>query len=665
MLSKYVLISALITSTLLFAQKPMFQQSYSPRIANYEISVKLDPESKKLYGSQILTWRNDSNDYINDLQFHLYLNAFKNDLSTFMRESSGSHRGQRLEKEDGWGWIEIESMILKDQELKHKFEFIQPDDGNCDDQTVLRVPLDQPVNPREVISIKIDFVARLPQVFARTGYKGDFYMVGQWFPKIGVYEEAGERYAETGQWNCHQFHLNSEFFSDYGVYEVEITVPEDYIVGATGVLIDEKHEREGEKSLTFYCEDVHDFAWTADPNYIVMEDQWRHVKIKFLAHPGRETQVERHIGSAKIALQFFDEWYGPYPYPTLTIVDPAYGGFGAAGMEYPTLITAGAFWMLPMGIRLTEMVTIHEFGHNYWYGIMGSNEFEEAWLDEGITTYSEIKIMEKYYGGEEGSTISLFGLNIDDVQASWYSYHAGPRSDAIYNYSWMYGRGGYGRFSYSKPGLMLLTLQNYLGEEVMKKVMQAYYDRYSFKHPTTRDFINTVNDISGQDLNWFFDQVLYGTNVLDYKISSISSKRVSAKPRGVFGNPLENVAEDTTSGEVSGPDSSSDNKTTYKNKVIVAREGEVVFPVEVLITFEYGEQIWEKWDGKDRYMVYEYESDKRVIAAEVDPERKVWLDVNFLNNGKNLKSADTPVLKYSTRYLFWMQNLLQLLAIFG
>jgi hypothetical protein len=307
----------------------MFQEPYSPRIANYEISVKLDPETRKIHGSQILTWRNDSDDYINDLQFHLYLNAFKNELSTFMIESS---------------------------------------DGNPDDQTVLRIPLDQPVKPREVITINIDFVARLPQVFARTGYKGDFYMVGQWFPKIGVYESAGERYAVKGQWNCHQFHLNSEFFADYGVYEVTITVPENYVVGATGVLINEGQEKEGVKSLTYYCEDVHDFAWTADPDYIVVEDQWRHVNIKFLAHPGRETQVERHIGSAKIALEFFDDWYGSYPYSTLTIVDPRYRAFGAGGMEYPTLITAGSFWMLPNGLRLPESVTIHEFGHNYWYG---------------------------------------------------------------------------------------------------------------------------------------------------------------------------------------------------------------------------------------------------------------------------------------------------------
>jgi hypothetical protein len=652
-------------SAQLYSQKPMFQDPYSPRIANYNITVRLEPETKKLHGSQVLTWRNDSKDYISELQFHLYLNAFKNESSTLMKESSGIHRGQLLEKEGGWGWIEIESMILKNQELKSRFEFIRPDDGNPDDQTVLRVPLDEPVKPQEVITLEIDFIARLPKVFARTGYKGDFYMVGQWFPKIAVYEEAGERYATEGQWNCHQFHINSEFYADFGVYEVTITLPENYIVGATGVLIKEQRLSDGEKSLTYYCEDVHDFAWTADPNYIVVEDKWRHVYIRFLAHPGRETQSERHIGSAKIALEYFDDWYGDYPYPTLTIVDPVYGGFGAGGMEYPTLITAGSFWMLPEGVRLPEIVTIHEFGHNYWYGILGNNEFEEAWLDEGINTYSELKIMEKFYSDNGGSIISLFGLNIDDTEMAWRSYQSRPKRDAIYNFSWKYGQYGYGTFSYLKPGLMMLTLHHYLGESMMKKVMRAYYDRFSFKHPTSKDFVNAVNDISGQDMNWFFDQVLYGTNVLDYKVTSISSKRISENPLGIFGSPLEQVTEETPEEMDAESDSSVKKETLYKNKVVIAREGEVIFPVEILIRFDDDEEKWENWDGKERYIIYEYESRNRVISAEVDPERKVLLDVNFLNNGKTNKSSNAATTKYSTRFLFWMQNMLQLISIFG
>ncbi len=653
-----------------FSQKPMFSEPLSPRIANYKIDVTLNPENKQLKGSEILLWRNSSPDEIKDLQFHLYLNAFKNELSTFMKESGGIHRGQKLDQVDGWGWSEITRMVLNENtDLTERMEFIQPDDGNPDDQTVLRVVLDEPVKPGEEIRLDIEFTARLPEVFARTGYKGDFYMVGQWFPKIGVYESAGDRYAVQGQWNCHQFHLNSEFFADYGVYEVTITLPENYVVGATGTLIEEEKNQDSTKSLTYYCEDVHDFAWTADPNYIVIEDQWRHVKIKYLAHPGRDSQIKRHVGAAKIALEFFDDWYGPYPYPTLTIVDPRYRAFGAGGMEYPTLITTGSFWMLPEGILLPELVTIHEFGHNYWYGILGSNEFEEAWLDEGLTTYSEIKIMDQYYDQNGGSAISFLGLNIDDSQLQWSGYRRVAKGDAIYKNSWEYDRGGYGAFSYDKPALMLLTLQNYIGTEEMKRVMRAYYDRFKFKHPTSRDFINTVNEITEEDYNWYFDQVLYGTNILDYKIDKISYRKISREFKGIFGNPLEiaqNEETEDSSSSTSGQVVESDSeKVLYKNKVIVAREGEVVFPVEILIKFRGGEEILERWDGKQRYIVYEYETENPIISAEVDPERKVWLDVNFLNNGKTIHTKRAASLKYSTRWLFWMQNFLHFITIFS
>ena len=663
MIFKFSLMFVAFFYGLLLGQKPMFNKPYSPRIANYKISVELDPETHMLQGSQILNWRNDSQDTINDLHFHLYLNAFKNEMSTLMKEAT--NRQSRFTNDEGWGWIEIESMIINDQEMKDRFEFVQPDDENSDDQTVLRIPLNQPIKPHEVTIIEIKFLAKLPQLFVRTGYHGEFYMVGQWFPKIGVYEETGERYETTGNWNCHQFHINSEFFADYGVYEVTIIVPENYIVGATGVLIDEEHLNESKKSVTYYCEDVHDFAWTADPNYIIVEDQWRDVNIRFLAHPGHETQADRHIGSAKIALRYFNDHLGKYPYPTLTIVDPAYGGSEAGGMEYPTLITTGTFWMLPDGIRLPETETIHEFGHNYWYGIIGSNEFEEAWLDEGINTYWELKIMEKYYDTEKGSLVSLFGLNIDDTETQWRSYQFRPKRDAIFNLSWKYGQGGYGSFSYAKPALMLMTLDNYLGEELMNKIMLTYYDRFRFKHPTSRDFINAVNDVTGQDFNWFFDQVLYGTNVLDYKVANISSRKVNQNPLGIFGNPLEEVKGYSTMERDSDEDSSSVKKTLYTNKIIIAREGEVTFPVEILIRFEGGEEKKENWEGKDRYIIYEYQSENKVISAEVDPERKIWLDINFLNNGKTTNENKAATLKYTSRWLFWMQNLLHYMTIFG
>jgi hypothetical protein len=611
----------------------------------------------------------------------MYLNAFKNELSTFMKESAGSGPEQLAESDSGWGWIGISQMLLDGKtDLTGNFEYIQEDDGNPDDQTVLKVNLDRPVKPAETIQIDIEFTAKLPEIIARTGYKGDFFMVGQWFPKIGVYESAGDRYARKGQWNCHQFHWDSEFFADYAVYEVSITLPDKFIVGATGVLVNEVRNPDNSKTLTYYCEDVHDFAWAADPDFIVIEDQWGHVKIRFLAHPGHDSQADRHIGAAKIALEFFNEQYGAYPYPALTIVDPRYRAFAAGGMEYPTLITVGTFWLLPRGIRWPEATTIHEFGHQYWYGIIGSNEFEEAWLDEGINTYSELSVMEKYFGSDGGSMISFLGLNIADREYEWTAYRSAPKRDMIVKNSWEYKRGGYGILSYAKPGLMLITLENYLGHDKMKSIMQTYFERYKFKHPTSHDFIKTVNEISGTDFSWFFDRVLYGTDVLDYKVDKISSVEIPATYSGIFGDPL-NVKDsvtvttdslaagteqtDTSAISLSDTTSANGDSVKFMNKVVVAREGEVIFPVEILIRFENGDELLERWDGKDRYTVFEYESSSRIVSAEVDPNRKIWLDINFLNNGKTSRIDRAASLKYSTRWLFWMQNFLHFLTIFS
>jgi len=650
-----------------YAQGPLFPTPLSPRLANYHITVNLDTKEKKLSGSERLTWKNNSPDFLKELQFHLYLNGFKNDQSTFLQGPGGRSFSSFLEDENGWGWIKITRITFPDgADLTDSCVFIQPDDHNVYDQTVMKLNLPEPVKPGQVVDLKIEFEAQLPRVVARTGYEGEFFMVGQWFPKIGVYEPAGTRYATKGQWNCHQFHATSEFYADYGNYQVTIRLPEAYIVGATGVKVGDQLNGDGTRSVTYACEDVHDFAWTADTDYIIIEDQWQDVKLYFYAQPLRVYQAGRHLQAAKSALEYLTEWVGPYPYPTLTIVDPQYRAMEASGMEYPTLVTAGTLWLVPSGLKFPEEVTIHEVGHNFFYGIIGSNEFEEAWLDEGITTYMEFKIMEHYYGQGEGTILSMWDLNIDQLQMDWGAYSSLASKDIIFKNSWQYDRGGYGIFSYYKPALMLLTLENYLGEKIMKEIMHKYYDRYKFKHPITRDFIGIVNEVSGQDLNWFFDQVLYGSNALDYGIDKITVREKGTR-KGIFNE--EPVSEEDTSNAGSGADSASttsdpDSAKISVSRVIVAREGEVIFPVEVLVKFDNGEEILENWDGKERFKIYKYEQVAKVISAEVDPQRKIWLDRNFLNNGKTVEINPAARYKYSLRWLFWMQNILQYFSIF-
>jgi aminopeptidase N len=236
----------------------------------------------------------------------------------------------------------------------------------------------------------------------RTGFKDDFFFVAQWFPKFGVYETPGMRYATKGAWNCHQFHVNSEFYANHSVYDVKITVPKEYIVGTGGLVLDEREIDGGRKTITTRAEDIVDYAWTAWPGYAVFTDQWQHVKITLLLPKDRIEQVARQFTAVKNGLEYLAEKVGPFPYPHLTFVDPPAKGGGSGGMEYTTIFTSASGYRIPEFIHLPEMVTIHEFGHGYFMGIFASNEFEEPWLDEGVNSFWEERILDHYYGPNAG-----------------------------------------------------------------------------------------------------------------------------------------------------------------------------------------------------------------------------------------------------------------------
>lgn len=492
-----------------------FQSPLSPRIANYNISVTLDVEKKMLHGKETLVWRNKSRERIGDLRFHLYLNAFKNTESTFMKESGKRYRQM---EEIKWGWINIKKMSVRGgEELTGKMEFIHPDDDNTLDQTVIKVPLTKPVQPGQTVIFDLEFEVQLPTIFARTGFHKYFFMVAQWFPKIGVYEEAGERYATRGGWNCHQFHAETEFYADYGVYNVDINVPQNYRVGAVGLLQQEVKNSDGTKTLSFRAEDVHDFSWTASPDFIVIEDQWQNVKIRLLTQPYKVGSLtQQYIQAVKAALQRLNDWVGQYPYPNITIVDPPLKAWRAGGMEYPTLITGLSVWGLPRGTPLgIEEVTIHEFTHQYWYGLVGSNEFEEAWLDEGFTQYFETRIMDAEYG-QKTSSLNMIGIHAGDFEMCrpGYTGMRNPKIAPTLQPAWQYSTGGYDGLTYMKSAVLLTTLERMIGRPAMDDIMKTYFERWKFKHPCTRDFIAVVNEIVpkhhgkkfGENMNWYFDE---------------------------------------------------------------------------------------------------------------------------------------------------------------
>jgi hypothetical protein len=633
----------------------------SDRTVHYAIDVTLESVEKTLSGVERITWRNPSSDAVHELQFHTYLNAFKNTESTFMHES-GARRRAAL-REGGWGGIDVLSLRLENgTELRNRCSFISPDDGNAMDQTVLRVPLPAAVPPGGRIALTLKFSAQLPRIIARTGYSADFYMVGQWFPKLGVYEPAGMRFAARGGWNCHQFHASTEFYADFGVYDVDMTVPDRFIVGATGSRRGEKRNPDSTVTYSYHASDVHDFAWTASPDFVEVTGRWRGVSLRALLQPQHAGQAGRYLGSAGAALAYLDACVGPYPYADLTIVDPAWRAGAAGGMEYPQLFTVETFGLMPEGVRLPELVTIHEFTHQYFYGMVATNEFEEAWMDEGFTQYYETRIMDSLFGAKH-AVMNLFGCHFGDLEFTRIGYSGmhDPGIAPIATPGWMFPAGSYGPLTYSKTSLVLSTLEGLIGRSAMDSVMKTYFRRWKFRHPCGKDFVALVNtmvpaicgDRFGPDMNWFFDQVLYGTGVCDFELTSIAVNAATSQ---------EGMADTGSAHMRMEGGNAGDSAGMFESVVTVGRPGDVRLPVVVAVRFDDGHEVREGWDGRGKSVQFRYRGPWRVVQAGVDPDRKIPLDVNLTNNTRSTVPPGVAVWKYVVKVLFWVQNIFLLAA---
>jgi len=606
----------------------------SPRNANYEIDVRLEPNDRTLHGRERIRWRNISAHPTGELQFHLYWNAWRNAESTWLRERrlGGNTTTPRP---DAWGWTDIKALRVtldRSYDLGSKVRFIAPDDGNTADRTVAAVSLPEPVAPNGTVDIDIEWSAKIPRPFARTGYIDDYYFFGQWFPKVGVLEDAG--------WNTHQFHSGTEFYSDYGVYDVRMTVPRGYIVGASGREVTSTDSSNGTVIHHYHGEDIHDFAWTTSPQFIVLTRTFTHptlpqVQMRLLLRSDHAGQEARHFDAAAATLRYYGEWFGPYPYDNITIVDPAFQS-GSAGMEYPTLFTAGTRWIAPARVLTPESVTVHEAGHQWWYGLVGSNEFEHAWMDEGINQFSEARVDEVAFGTKNFLARRYFGGFIPwvfrdipvtrQVDEGLAGYRGQAESDAEATPSFRYWPSTGGNITYFKTALWLHTLEKWLGWPTLQRAMSTYFGAWTFRHPAPEEFFQILNQAAGRDLTPFFDQVYRGSNTFDYGVQLLTST-----PAG----------------------------TGFQTTVVVRRFGEAIFPVDVLTTFSDGSTHTERWDGVERRVIYRYDTKVRARSVEVDPKRVLMLDVNYTNNSRTLQPrAREASLKWSLKWMAWLQDVL-------
>jgi len=635
----------------------------SERVVSYSIDAKLDTANKTLDATQTLTYRNLTGQPLTTFPFHLYLNAFR-PQSTFTVEArtSGSIRDSVKGDypKEKIGAITISHIDADGYgDLKPTLRFTAPDDGNMEDHTVAEVTLPRPLAPNDSVTFHLVFHDQFPQSVARNGYKRDFIMGGQWFPKVGAFWH--------GAWNCHQYHAMTEFFSDFGTYDVRLTVPHNYVVGASGVHTGQQLNSDGTRTLSYRGEDIHDFAFAASPRFNVTDaiylSSMGPVQIHVLSLAAHPDIAPRYVDITRRSLAEFERRYGPYPYKIITVVDPEPDS-QMEGMEYPTLVTGDGTWT---GIlNVAEITVNHEFGHQYWYGMVASNEFEEAWLDEGINSYTEVKTLASILGAST-SVVNQRYANLGDGAMQRIQYLLKPDYDPVTRKAWMFRDSeSYGDITYGKSASLLATLEGLIGRETMEKAMKTYFQRFRFKHPTTEDFLRTVEEVAVADgkaiatapaslnqslpltangmpettatpvvnssLRPFFDQAVYGTQLLDYTVDGITSDPVDGKPK------------------------------QYVSTVTVRRKGDFILPVTAEIVFEDGTRKREHWNGVDRWARFTYTSSSKVASVELDPDHLIAMERNTFNDSKTTHFDPVPADKLTAIWLTLQQWGQQLIA---
>ena len=645
----------------LFADcNPYLKKANSQRLANYKIDVVLDNETKCLEAEQQLTWINHSStDTVFALRFYMYQNAFKNTESTFMKSAEGDVFGDDPYQRplEDWGWIDVLSAIQDGNELIGAAKYVHPDDNNFEDQTVLEIPLNSPILPNDTIVLDMQWSEKIPKIFARSGYeREDFYNMVHWFPQVGVWEQSPEG---NWRWNCHQFHRRTEFFGEFGVYDVSIRLPENFQVGASGCKVGNVDHGDGTKTVSYRCEDVIDFAWCAYPHFDVVEDQWEHVYIKLMVAPEHKHLSDRLIGAAKHSLQYMAENVGAYPYTSLTILDPPMLGLKSGFMEYPTYITGGSFAIFPKGVRTLESLIAHEFCHQYFMGMVATNEKEEPWLDEGFVTYHEDKIMESMYG-KNGSLFNILGYKVNNSSFSRHEYVSldNPSCGRISRTGWEIIDGFKG-ITYSKTATLLRTMEGMMGEQEFINWMKRYFADYSFSHPRGTQMINHIKEYLASSSNpdalgdpdAFFDQLVHGVDVLDYAVNGITYFNQTTG-RGIKDiNDKKEFNEGTKQSKIT-------------SKVQVYRIGGVVLPVDLKVIYEDCSEEIVRWNGQENTKFFTFVNDYPVVTAEIDPDFKLYLDINLNNNSFTVAPKKTPSLKIGSKMLYWVHNLVQSFGIF-
>ncbi len=595
------------------------ETSLPPPVASYTLRARLDPDTHTVHGDGTINWVNTSLASTDELYFHLYLNAFASAETVFNRSPFTRARSGRRSKQ--WGHISLQRLRareLGDLDLLLSLEAHSPDDP--EDATDRRVKLPRALLPGESLTLDISWESVLPEILERTGFSRDFYFVGQWFPKLA-------RLERDGSWAHFTFHPHAEFYSDFGSYTVTLDVPEAMVVGATGHRSSEVVAH-GRRVVEQRADGVHDFAWTAWSGFREQHERMGDIDVHLLYPTGHARNAERTLETLRFALPHFEGRYGKYPYPDLTVVHPPAHAAAAGGMEYPTLITTGGPWHASLWSRAVELVTLHELGHQWFYGLIASNEHAWPFLDEGLNSYAESVAAEALFGSGSASKLPGLQLSVEPLRRAGMllAPHDGPIAQPA---SGFVDFNELGSLVYSRTALLFRTIANVYGAAELETALRRYAERYRFGHPGPEELLRVLTETLGPAPVANIRGALFEGQSVNYSVRDLRS-----------------VA-------------SSTGAARYESRVAVYRQGELRFPVEVVLLTASGERISKHWDGEGRVELVTHEGPEPVVTALVDPSNAIWLDEDLLDNATS-RDPRSPS-NTSERSLFGFQWLLGLL----
>lgn len=514
-LMKNIIFFCLILHFTSSAQTDRWQQRIK-----YVMDVHLDVAANKITGKQIITYINNSPDTLNKIFIHLFWNAFK--PNSMMDVTSRNSENLVLGKD-----VTGKDVTDFDKRFKKRiYELTPEEEGYCkvlkltlngrrqqikEHETILEVNLDKQILPGSSVIFNIEFECQVPKLSRRSGRdnpEGVRYSMGQWYPKVAEYDYEG--------WHTDQY-IRGEFYGVWGDYDVNITLDKTYKIGATGVLQNSSsigwgYDKEGSslkpvqgnvRIWKFSAKNVHDFVWAADPDYKHITRRITNgplLNFIYKNNPATDAKWQATADTCAIIYSFMAKTLGTYPYPVYSFLQ---GGGG--GTEYP---------MATLVKDYSLETAIHEWCHSWYQMMLGSNENLYAWMDEGFTDYAEARVLAWLHNKDFFASASEYGLYFRMVASRFDEPMSTPSNYFSTNYASNVN-------AYYKGAIFLRQLGYIVGEKNIDKILLEYYRLWRFKHPNPNDFIRVAENVSGMQLQWYKQFMMYTTKTVDYGIDSL------------------------------------------------------------------------------------------------------------------------------------------------